>query len=221
MKTSLTRIVSIVIVAALLAASRVTQTYAEDGSRPKPLTSQQIDKAVTVNSFGNAGSRKAGVVYHLASCDPAKSPQSPCYLVISESGRFGQETARSVKARGYAIPILAPNSTISCGYDMYNGLGQLAARLQQNVNVTWWGTVGQAPGTFNWGNLNGTRTFLISYSWSGLGGPSTNPGLGTRFNNAGFSTAWGNLVYAPIPGYTQTIYVSTLITINTSGWSCS
>lgn len=188
------------------------------GKAPDQLTTAQMNSAVVV-SDGSASSRSKvkGDVYRFADCDRSDS-DAPCYFVVTGSGTFMEGSDKS-----FVTP-LSSNATITCGVNIYNGFGSLAARLQQNVNVTFWGTYGQTPVTLNWGNLGGTQTYYGNYvSWSGLTGPTPNPSWGVYVSRSGtaYSSAGGLLIYTPPvpPGWQQ--YYSSQLTIRSSGWYCS
>lgn len=68
------------------------------------------------------------------------------------------------------------------------------------------------------GDLRGTGA-LPGYAWSGLTGPNPNPGWGVYVSRTGtaYSTAGGTLTFL---GVYQN-YVSSRLTIRSSGWSCS
>jgi hypothetical protein len=187
------------------------------GGAPNKLTPVQMKNAVVVEG-GSVISRAEvkGDVYRFADCD-GSNPDVPCYFVVTGSGTFAEGSSKS------PITPLASSATITCGVNVYNYLGNNVARLQQNVNVTFWGTYGQTPVTLNWGDLRGTATYGSYYSWSSLTGPNPNPGWGVYVSRTGtaYSNAGGLLVYAPPPVPGTQVYVSSRITIRSSGWSCS
>jgi len=179
---------------------------------PDPLTPAQMKNAVVVNDGSAASRSKAkGEVYRFADCDES-NPDAPCYFVVAGSDNFTGGTSMS------SITPLSSSATITCGINVYNGMGAKVARLQQNVNVTFWGTYGQTPVTLNWGDLRGTGA-LPGYAWSGLTGPNPNPGWGVYVSRTGtaYSTAGGTLTFL---GVYQN-YASSRLTIRSSGWSCS
>lgn len=175
------------------------------------LTATQMKKAVEV-SDGSIASRSntLGDVYRFVDCD-GSNLDVPCYFIVTGNGTFTQG-AKS------AITPLASSATITCGINVYNGMGAKVARLQQNVNATFSGTYGQTPVTLNWGDLRGTSA-LPGYGLSGLTGPNPNPGWGVLVSRTGtaYSTAGGTLTFL---GVYQN-YVSSRLTIRSSGWSCS
>ena len=149
-------------------------------------------------------------VYRLEGCDPAvASDSAPCYFVVAA----GRDVVSRPAVRK-ASP-LSSESILTCGKNIYNGAGALVYTLQENVDVTFWNQWGKAPVTMNWGNLDGTQTYLIGTSWNSLSGPNPSPGWGT-YTNTAYASASGNLVYWPNLSY----YYSVLMTINTNGWYC-
>jgi hypothetical protein len=181
------------------------------------LTSEQMKNAVIV-SDGSFASRSTeeGPFYRLANCDETNS-DAPCYFTITGS-------SSRLKSNIPGDDLLSTNATISCGVNIYSFIGILAAKLKQNVNVTFWGTFGRTPVTLNWGDLQGTATYLPYYSWNSLTGPNPNPAWGVYVSSSGtaFTTAGGLLIYQPpppLPGVQN--YVSTRLTINSTGWSCT
>lgn len=205
-------------VVAIMLAIQVAPVSAQDNTPPLPnqLTQFQMKNAVVV-SDGSATNRSKvkGDVYRLAGCDGSK-PDAPCYFVITGSGNFTENASNP------SIAPLAASATITCGINVYNGIGANVARLQQNVNVTFWGTYGQTPVTLNWGDLRGTSA-LPGYSWSGLTGPNPNPSWGVYVTRAGtaYSTAGGTLSFNPPVLPPLQTYVSSRLTIRSTGWSCS
>lgn len=210
---------SVVIVIALLALA-VVPVYAQGPIGDEDLTSEEMSNAIVVANpdrvaasdilSGQSISSKRRV-YRLAGCDPGSvDPDAPCYFTVvtgydSIALRSGQSGAG----------VLAYGATVICGKNIYNMFGGLIARLQQNVDVTYHNQWGKAPVTMNWGNLDGTETYLFGYWWEGLSGPNPNPGWGIRTNTA-YSTASGNL-RSPVTSQ----YFSTTMTINYSGTFCS
>jgi hypothetical protein len=208
------KFLSIIVVVTLVLSIGISAAQAQRaGPEKQQLTSEEMTNAIVVASTTAPRPGGPGAVYRLASCDP-QDQKAPCYFTVSGGGNFakGQQEA--------AIGPMSSGATLVCGQQIYNGIGQLAAVFQQNVNVTFWGTYGRSPVTLNWGDLRGTNTYLMSYAWNSLSGPTPNPSWGTRTSGTAYTIAGGNLVYNPIPGYYQTIYVSSRLTINTSGWYC-
>lgn len=183
------------------------------------LTSKEMANAVVVLDPkglapapfpGDSNSSVSRKAYRLAGCDPNTADKNtPCYFVVTSNRDLGTtHPAQSIMPLSY-------RATLTCGKNIYNVFGVLLATLQENVNVTFWNQWGRSPVTLNWGNLNGTRTFLIGYTWSDLRGPNPNPGWGIRTNTA---YAWASGVLNNWPGMSQ--YHSILLTINGSGWYC-
>jgi hypothetical protein len=178
---------------------------------PDQLTATQMKKAVVVSDGSNTSrSNTLGDVYRFVDCD-GSNPDAPCYFIVTGNGTFTQGAKSSITP-------LASSGTITCGVNVYNGMGAKVARLQQNVNATFSGTYGQTPVTLNWGDLRGTGA-LPGYGLSGLTGPNSNPGWGVLVSRTGsaYSTAGGTLTFL---GVYQN-YVSSRLTIRSSGWSCS
>lgn len=209
------KFVSVIVVVALVLSIGISIVQAQgSGTEKQQLTPEQMANAIGVASPKDARSGGPGTIYRLASCDP-KDEEAPCYFAVTGSSSI---------TKGEQATTLSPMSsgaTIVCGMNMYNYLGQWIAVLQQNVNVTFWGTYGRVPVTLNWGDLRGTKTVGLMYSWNGLTGPTPNPSWGTRTSTSAYTVGAGNLVYNPgTPGYPLTLYVSTRLAINTSGWYC-
>jgi hypothetical protein len=183
---------------------------------PEQLTPEQMKVAIPVRDGKDSSRSATGGVYYLESCNNNADVNTPCYIVVLGSGSFPK------KANDATITPLASTATITCGINIYNRLGAKVARLQQNVGVTFSGTFGQTPVTLNWGDLRGTSA-LPGYSWSGLTGPTPNPNWGIYVARSGtaYVTSGGMLSFAinVIPPL-QT-YVSSRLTITSSGWRCS
>lgn len=133
------------LVLAVMLAIQVAPVSAQTQTPPAPdqLTLVQMKNAVVVGD-GSAASRSKvnGNIYRLSGCD-GSNPDAPCYFMVTGSGNFPENI------NNYSITPLATSATITCGIKVYNGLGAQVARLQQNVNVTFWGTYGQTPVTLN------------------------------------------------------------------------
>lgn len=205
---------------AVMLAIQFVPVSAQGNTPPPPdqLTQAQMKNAVVVGDGSTVSrSNKEGATYRFAVCDES-NPEAPCYFTVTGNGTFYDNTSKS------SITPLASNATISCGVNIYNYVGNLAARFKQNINVTFGGTYGQTPVTLNWGDLGGTATYVPYYYWQNVTGPNPNPGWGVYVSRSGtaYSNASGLLNYAPpspIPGVQN--YVTTRITIRSSGWSCS
>lgn len=186
---------------------------------PDQLTHSQMKNAIVVNN-GRAENRSqaTGKVYRLKNCNTS-DPNGFCYLVISGEGSFANSAdIPSVTA------LAATSSTISCGINIYNYVGAKTARLQQNVNATFYGTSGQTPVKLNWGDLRGTSTAGAYYYWRDLSGPTPSPSWGVYVARTGtaYSNASGLLDYAPpLPLIGSQTIVSTRLRIRSTGWSCS
>jgi hypothetical protein len=204
----------IVVVALVLCVGKGIAQAQEPVTQKQSLTPKEMANAIVITNPADLHSGEQGSVYRLANCD-LKDQQAPCYFTASGSGNFAEGE------HAVTTSPMSSGATIVCGMNMYNGLGMWIAVLQQNVNVTFWGTYGRVPVTLNWGDLRGTKTVGLMYSWNGLTGPTPNPSWGTRTSTAAYAVGAGNLVYNPgTPGYPLTLYVSSRLTINTSGWYC-
>jgi hypothetical protein len=185
---------------------------------PDRLTPEQMQHAIVVRD-GQYISRPVsrGVVFRLATCNATANPESPCYFVIGGSGGLEAKVSGAMNPTSW-------NATITCGVRIYDSFGFEGAKLQQNINVTFWGSGASTPVTMNWGDLRGTQTYHIWWYWTELSGPNPNPGWGIYVPSTGtaYSIAGGLLVYDPpdpLSGWTT--YVSSRLTINSSGWYCS
>lgn len=210
----------VLLLIALMLAFQVVPVSAQGKTPPPPdqLTQQQLKNAVVVRD-GSAASRSSvkGEVYRLETCD-VSNPDAPCYFTVTGNGTFLEGSNR------LSVTPMSSSGTLTCGVNVYNSFGNITARLQQNVTVTFGGTYGQTPVTLNSGNLGGTQAYYGYFvSWSGLTGPTPNPGWGVYVSRTGtaYTTAGGLLTYAPPipPGWQQ--YYSSQLTIRSSGWSCS
>lgn len=200
---------------AVIMALHVAPVSAQGNTPPPPdqLTQAQMKNAVVVGNGidSNRSKIQDGQVYRFADCDESNL-DAPCYFIVIGSSSFDQNV------KSTSIAPLASTSTITCGRNIYNGTGKNVARLQQNVNVTFWGTSGRTPATMNWGNLNGT-TGTLGYGWQDLTGPNPSPGWGVYVPQSGtaYSTAGGMFVYLGV----MQAYISIRITIRSTGWTCS
>lgn len=200
---------------AVILLLQVAPVSAQDNTPPPPdqLTQAQMKNAVVVSNEINLNRSKTqdGQVYRFADCDESNLGD-PCYFIVTGSGDFGHNI------KSTSITPLASTATITCGRNIYNGTGKNVARLQQNVNVKFWGTSGRTPVTMNWGDLNGT-TGTLGYGWQDLTGPNPSPGWGVYVPQSGtaYSTAGGMFVYLGV----MQAYISVRITIRSTGWSCS
>lgn len=213
-----TKKIVVFLVMALMLVFQVVPVSAQGKTpaNPDQLTAAQMKSAVMVNDGSIASrSNKRAEIYRFASCDGARE-DVPCYFMVTGQGSFTESTNAS------SITPLSSSATISCGINVYNGIGANVAKLKQNVNVTFSGTYGQTPVTLNWGDLRGTMA-IPGYSWSGLTGPTPNPNWGVYVSRTGtaYSNAGGTLAFTPpvLPPL-QTIVTSRL-RINSSGWACS
>lgn len=200
----------------LLLIGQGARISGEEKISPDRLTPEQMQYAIVVRD-GQYISRpiSRGVVFRLATCNATANPESPCYFVVSGS----------LEAKGSgAMNPTSWNATITCGVRIYDSFGFEGAKLQQNVNVTFWGSGASTPVTMNWGDLRGTQTYHVWWYWTELSGPNPNPGWGIYVPSTGtaYSIVGGLLVYDPpdpLSGWTT--YVSSRLTINSSGWYCS
>lgn len=195
-------------------------TRADGPDKDSLLTRQQMRNAI-VASLGKVlyvdgsnlvpGEKKNSAIYRLEDCDTKSGDKDkPCYFVL-----FVERKPQN----GYTIE--SSQSTLTCGLNYYNStFGFLMARLQQNVNVTFWNSPNKLPITFNTGDLGGTQTYVVYATWQGLSGPNPNPNWGTRTSNTAYATSSGNLVLN-IAGVTSSYYHWTRLTITSTGWSCS
>lgn len=213
-----TKIFVFLLIALMLVIQAVPVSAQGNPPPPNQLTPAQMKNAVMVRD-GSVASRSSvkAEVYRFADCDGSDS-DAPCYFIVTGNGTFVEGSNR------LSVTPLSSSATLTCGVNVYNSFGNKVARLQQNVNVTFWSTYGQTPVTLNWGNLGGTQAYYGFYvSWSGLTGPTPNPGWGVYVSRAGaaYTTAGGLLTYAPplTPGWQQ--YYSSRLTIRSSGWYCS
>lgn len=220
------RIFSVLLAVMLLAtqvglAAAKGQVAAQRGlyTRPLPagpaLTPEQMQNAIVVQD-GLVNSRPAGpgLVYRLASCDVGDANR-PCYFTITGSGQF---------AKGFGPVPLAYSETLVCGVNIWSVVGSLGARLQQNINVTWWANAAHTPVTMNWGDLGGTGTFLSYWSWTEMSGPAPSPDWHVYVATSGtaYSNVSSQLVYAPPPPIGGvSAFHATRLTINSGGWYCS
>lgn len=209
----------------LIAIALVIQIWpvsAQGETPPDQLTPTQMKNAILVadgsiasrSSVANQPKEKA-IIYRFADCDES-NPEAPCYFMVTGAGNFFANNSRSITP-------LASTTGLVCITPIYNSLGTLKAKLQQNVSVTFWGTYGQTPVTLNWGDRAGTGASPM-YSWSDLTGPNPNPGWGVYVarTKTAYSTVGGMLTYAPVPGIPQwQQYISNRLAIKSSGWSCS
>lgn len=200
------------VILAIQVAPASAQGKTPSSGPPDQLTPEQMKNAILVGTGdSNRPELQEGQVYRFANCNESNS-EDACYFMIIGGENFDQNVSSTL------MTPLATSATITCGRNLYNGAGKNVARLQQNVNVTFWGTYGQTPVTLNWGNLNGTFA-TVGYAWQDLAGPNPSPNWGVYVSRSGtaYSTAGGLFVFL---GSVQS-YISTRITIKSSGWSCS
>lgn len=223
MKTK--RLVTSVLLVIMILGSQAGLVTAADGNSNDRLTAEQMQNA-TIVLDGLPSSREGleGPVFRLANCN-LSARENPCYFTVEGGGNF---VSRSYKSRGLSSPTPSNaasfNATITCGITVYSVIGIPGARLQENINVTFWTANERTPLTMNWGDLAGTTTYLPYWSWSNLSGPTPNPSYGTYVPQSGtaFANASGMVVYAPPPPLSgsNTVY-ATHFTANGGGWWCS
>jgi hypothetical protein len=204
----------------VILALQIVPVSAQGNTPPSPdkLTAAQMKKAVVV-SDGSVNNRVnvRSQIYRLQNCNEA-DPNVFCYFTVT--GGDSLITSSDVSL----ITALSSSATLTCGVNVYNYLGQLSARLQENVNVTFWSQYGKTPVTLNWGDLRGTDVQGAYWSWQGLTGPNPNPTWGAKVSLTGtaYVTAGGTAVYSPpSPLIGNQAYFSARLTIRSTGWSCS
>jgi hypothetical protein len=150
-------------------------------------------------------------VYKLADCDTS-SEESACYIVLYG----GVEVIRSeVKLDGPSLNASPFQTTQHCGVSIYNHFGQETARLQQNINVTYWEGNMRPPVTLNTGDLGASYAYFpLSCNTSG---PTPNVAWGQE--------TWGN-VHIVAHGDLKTVhggsnFYSTVMNITSSGTFCT
>ncbi len=211
-----TKILALLLVTVMMIA-QVGLVGAQAGTPPSQLTPQQMKNAVVIaDGFANNRLQGKSQIYRLASCD-GTTPNTPCYLYITGDGKFPANGANTPSS----ILPLASSATITCGQKIYDALGIEGATLKENIRVTFSGTYGMTPVTLNSGNLNGTSTYHLGWTWSALYGPTPSPGWGVNVARTGnaYSTAGGNLL-ATLGGQSITTYYSTNLRIYSGGWYC-
>ncbi len=99
-----------------------------------------------------------------------------------------------------------------CGVNIYRG-GMLMAELRNRASVTYYTRYTLAPARFNWMDMRGTRTTSIFAQWTGLG-QLAYPALMQRFENYGYTQAYGNLKICLYPFGCLTNYYSSRLIVN-------
>ena len=116
-----------------------------------------------------------------------------------------------------SVPDAPITLTQTCGIDVSSG-GIPVAKLRNRANITYINGVTRAPAIFNWIDMQGTTTLVLGYTWIGLN-QFTSPGLGTQFNNSGYSQASGTLQRC-IAGWCQNFYYVSRLHVTTSSTYC-